>query len=187
MEPRIQYAQTKDGVSIAFWTLGGGMPFVQMPVVGFSHVQLEWQIPEWRLCYERLAEKRKLIRYDGRGFGLSERKVTDFELDAHLLDLEAVADRLGLESFVLLAPVGSGPVAIAYAARQPERVSHLILWCTYARGSDYVGSSPQIQALRALRGQDWEVYTETVAHVGFGWSAGEEARRVVVFLFGWPA
>ena len=182
MEPRIQYARTADGVSIAFWTLGEGMPFVQMPVVGFSHVQLECQIPNWRLWYERLAKKRKLIRYDSRGFGLSERKVTDFDLDAHVLDLEAVVDRLGLESFALLATQHSGPPAITYAVRHPERVSHLILWCTYGRASDYVRLSPQIQALRALRDQDWELFTETVSHAGFGWSAGEEAHRFAAFI-----
>jgi len=183
MEPRIQYAKTSDGISIAFWTLGeSGVPLVQMPVLGYSHVQLEWQIPEWRLWYERLAEKRKLIRYDGRGFGLSERKVTGFELDAHVQDLEAVADRLGLESFALLASQHSGPPAITYAVRHPERVSHLFLWCAYSRASDYVRLSPQIQALRALLNQDWELFTETVSHVGFGWSAGEEARRFATFL-----
>jgi len=182
MEPRIQYAKTADGVSIAYWTLGEGMPLVQMPVVGFGHVQLECQIPNWRLWYERLAKKRKLIRYDGRGFGLSERKVTGFHLDAHVQDLEAVADRLGLESFALLATQHSGPPAITYAVRHPERVSHLILWCAYSRASDYVRLSPQIQALRALLDQDWELFTETVSHVGFGWSAGEEARRFAAFL-----
>jgi len=183
MEPRIQYAKTSDGVSIAFWTLGEGVvPLVHMPVLGYSHVQLEWQVPEWRLWYERLAEKRKLIRYDGRGSGLSERRVTDFSLDAQVLDLEAVVDRLGLEGFALMGAFTTGPAAIAYAVRHPERVSHLALWCSFARGSDYVRSSPEIQALRALRDQDWHMYTEILSHVGFGWSSGEEARRFAAFL-----
>ena len=77
MEPRIQYAQTKDGVSIAFSTMGDGMPVVQMPA-SFNHLQLEWQLPEFRTWYERLAETRMLVRYDPRGSGLSERDVTDF-------------------------------------------------------------------------------------------------------------
>jgi class 3 adenylate cyclase len=182
MEPRIQYAKTADGVSIALWTLGEGIPFVVMPALGTSHIQLEWQVPEWRLWYERLAEKRKLIRYDHRGAGLSDREATDFSLDAHLRDLEAVVDRLGLMRFVLLGPQHAGPVAITYAARHPERLSHLILWCAYARASDFVRSSPRLQAVRALRDKDWEVYTETVAHVAFGWSAGEESRRFAAFM-----
>ena len=78
---------------------------------------------------------RRLVRYDGRGTGLSQREVSDYSLDAWVLDLEAVVDRLGLERFALYGPSGSGPVAIAYAARHPERVQHLILWAAWARSS----------------------------------------------------
>jgi len=180
MEPRIQYAKTKDGVSIAFWTLGEGMPFVHLPVE-FSHVQLEWQVPECRRWYERLAEKRKLVRWDPRGFGLSDRDITELSLDAWLLDMEAVVDRLGLEKFALLGPQIAGPGVIAYAARHPERVSHLILWCAYARASDW-SAQAQNQATRALINKDWAFYTELSAHVTLGWSAGEPARRYAALI-----
>ncbi len=70
MEPRIQYAQTKDGVSIAFWTLGEGTPLVHMPPLPWSHVQLEWQDPDYRRWYEGLASNRRLVRYDNRGIHL---------------------------------------------------------------------------------------------------------------------
>jgi len=176
MEPRIQYAQTADGVSIAFWTLGEGMPLVEVPVSPFSHIQLEWQVPEWRRQYERMAEKRKLIRYDSRGAGLSDRDVSDFSLDAQVLDLEAVVDHLGLERFSLYGGFALGPVAIAYAARHPQRISRLVLWCSWARASDAYRSA-QAQTIVALRDKDWETYTETVAHLLMGWSAGEPARR----------
>jgi class 3 adenylate cyclase len=182
MEPRIQYAQTADGVSIAFWTLGEGTPLVYMADVPWSHVQLEWQELERRGWYQRLAEKRKLVRYDGRGLGLSERSAADFSLDAQTLDLEAVLDRLGLDRFALFGQVNAGPVAIAYAARHPERVSHLVLWCAYARALSDWGRWPQLRALRGLLDKDWETYTETYAHVAIGWSAGEEAHRAAAFL-----
>jgi class 3 adenylate cyclase len=181
MEPRIQYATTKDGVSIAFWTLGEGTPLVAMPSFPFSHIQLEWQFPGWRRWCERLAEKRMLVRYDSRGTGLSDRDVTDFSLDAVVLDLEAVVDRLGLGRLALFGPLNSGPVAIAYAARRQENVSHLVLWCSYARGSDY-HESPQVQALRALRDKDWDIYTETTAHAFLGWSAAEEAHQFAAYM-----
>jgi class 3 adenylate cyclase len=181
MEPRIQYVQTKDGVSIAFWTLGEGMPLVQMPNAPWSHIQLEWQDPGWRRWYERLSENRRLIRYDSRGCGLSDREVADYSLDAFVLDLEAVVQRLGLDRLVLLAPVSAGPVVIVYAARHSERVSHLVLWCSWARWSDAYGPS-RSQALRALRDDDWKLYTETLAHMSFGWPAGEEARRLAAFM-----
>ncbi|MEE8518724.1 MAG: hypothetical protein V3S98_06330, partial [Dehalococcoidia bacterium] len=116
MEPRIQYARTADGVSIAYYTLGEGMPLVAMPSPPLSHLELEWQNPEYRRWHEWLAEKRMVVRYDGRGSGLSDRDVTDFSLEAHLLDLDAVVERLGLDRFALFAPIHSGPVGIAYAA-----------------------------------------------------------------------
>ncbi len=177
MEPRIQYAKTSDGVSIAFSTLGEGMPLVHMPLM-FSHIQLEWQWPECRRWYERLAEKRKLVRYDGRGAGLSERDVSDYSLDARVLDLEAIVDRLGLERFALLGAHDCGPVAIAYAVRCPQRVSHLVLWCTYAKTSD----PPWIRAMDELIKKDWEIATETRAHSILGWSAGDEARSLAAFM-----
>jgi pimeloyl-ACP methyl ester carboxylesterase len=146
-----------------------------------SHIQMEWQWPEFRTLYERLAENRKLVRYDRRGTGLSERNVTDYPLNAHVLDLEAVVDCLGLERFALLGALASGPAAIAYAARHPERVSHLALWCTWARGSDYY-RAPQARALISLIDKDWEVYTESAAQFLYGWSAGEEARQTAAYL-----
>src|SRR3972149_3844227 len=181
MEPRIQYAKTSDGVSIAFWTLGEGTPLVVMTDVPFGHAQLEWQIPEYRDWFEQLAQKRLLVRYDGRGFGLSDWDVTDHSLDARVLDVEAVAARLGLERFALFAPLHSGPPGIAYAARHPEQVSHLVLWCAYARPHDYA-RSPQVQTLRLLIAQDWKLYTETVAHAVLGWSAGEPARPMAALM-----
>ena len=182
MEPRIEYARAADGVSIAFWTLGDGPPFVSMPNVPWSHIEQEWRDPDLHQWFQRIAEKRTVVRYDSRGSGLSDRDVDDHSLDAHVLDLEAVVNHLGLESFDLFGPLHSGPAAIAYAARHPDRVSRLILWCTYAHGADEYGSSPQLQATRALLDQDWEVYTETVAHVTWGWSTGEKAREFAAFI-----
>ena len=179
-EPRIQYAQTSDGVSIAFSTLGEGMPFVYMPGP-FSHLQLSWEIPEFRSWRERLAKGRQFVTYDVRGTGLSDRDVTDFSLDAGVRDLEAVVDRLSLEQFVLFAPVLSGPAGVAYAVRHPERVSHFILWNTGARTTDFT-SGPQAQAALQLADADWEVFTETMAHVVLGWSEGGPAHRYAALI-----
>ena len=181
MEPRIQYTQTTDGVGIAFWTLGEGTILISMPPIPLSHVQMEWRDPEWRSWYERLAQKRKLIRYDGRGSGLSEREATDFSLDAQIRDLEAIVQHLGLQKFVLFAQFYAGPVAITYAVRHPERVSHLLLWHTFARASDF-SQSPQVRAILTLLEHDWELFTETFAHARRGWSEGEQARRFAAFV-----
>jgi len=175
MEPRIQYAKTADGVNIAYWTLGKGMPLVHMPL-NLGHIQMEWEFPECRDWYERLAKDRMLVRYDHRAQGLSDRENTDYSIEALVLELEALADRLGLERLALLGLGITGPAAVAFAARHPERVSHLILWGTYAKAQEWT-ASPQVQASRALIDEDWTTYTEAMANILLGWSQGEPARR----------
>jgi pimeloyl-ACP methyl ester carboxylesterase/DNA-binding CsgD family transcriptional regulator len=174
MEPRIRYAITVDRVSIAFWTLGKGEPLVYMAGGPWGHVEL-WDIPECRRWYERLAQERMLVRYDVRGTGYSERDVSDHSLDALVADVEAVVDRLELERFDMFGAFDAEPVAIAYAARHPERVSRLILWCSWAKNSDI--RSPRIRAWLGLIDQDWELMTDTCAHLALGWPAGEVGRH----------
>ena len=174
MEPRIRYAITCDGVSIAFWTLGEGEPLVYMAGGPWGHIEL-WDIPECRRWYERLAREKMLLRYDVRGTGYSEREVSDHSLDALVADVKAVVDRLDLGRFDIFGAFDAGPVAIAYAARHPERVSHLILWCSWARTSEI--RSPRIRAWLGLIDQDWELMTDTCAHLALGWPAGEVGRH----------
>ena len=185
MEPRIQYAKTKDGVSIAFCTIGKGgegIPLIDMPLMPWSHIQMQSQLPEWVRYSDGLSEKRMVVRYDGRGSGMSDRNVTDFSLDSLVCDLEAVVDAVGLKRFALMAMIFTGPVAIAYAARHPEQLSHLLLWCTYASGRDYA-DLPAVKAFQALRMQDWEIYTQTGAHAFMGWAAtGDHARWYAEYM-----
>lgn len=181
MEPRIKYAHTADGLSIAYWTLGEGIPLVHMTGAPFTHAQLEWRLPMFRNWYDRVMTRRKVIRFDPRGCGMSERKVSDFSLDAQTLDLEAVLDRLALESCVLIAFHSSGPLAISYAVAHPERVSHLVLWESYARAADRY-ETPQMQGFLALLHSDWYFFTETLAHVYFGWEVGEPAQQFAKFV-----
>ena len=96
--------------------------------------------------------------------GLSDREVADYSLDAHMLDLEAVVKRLGIERFDLFAPTRTAPAGIAYAARHPDRVSHLILWNAGARWTR--ASVPnKVQVAGTLASQDWEMFLETFARV----------------------
>jgi pimeloyl-ACP methyl ester carboxylesterase/DNA-binding CsgD family transcriptional regulator len=88
----------------------------------------------WRHWLAELSSRHTLIRYDRRGCGPTDRDIADFSLEAQVADLEAVVDGLGLERFPLLGLSGSGPVAVRYARRHPERVTHLILYGSYARG-----------------------------------------------------
>ena len=181
LEPLIQYVRTTDGVRIACWELGDGAPFVAMPSTPFTHTRREWEIPECREWYQRLSRSRRLVRYDSRGFGLSDRRVADLSLEAHIFDLEAVVDRLGLGTFALFASGDSGMVAIAYAARHPEHVSHLLLWHSWARRTD-VSQTPQTRALlTALMEQDWDVYTDTVARAYIGGGDDERVQEFASF------
>src|SRR3990172_8477264 len=157
MEPRIQYVKTSDGVSIAYSVLGEGRAFVHMAGWPFSHLEGEWRIPTYRLLHERLAERTRLVRYDSRGSGLSQRDVDDLSLDARLLDLEAVADRLALDTLDLVGYGSAGQVAVAYAVRHPDRVAHLVLYDSFARSSD-VRQIPHLQGLIALANSDWDLF-----------------------------
>src|SRR5687767_5209452 len=86
---------------------------------------------------DALSTSYQLVRYDGRGFGLSDREPADVSLSGLIADLEAVLDELHLEKVALYAPNHAGPVAISFAAFRPERLSHLILMNSYAKSSDY--------------------------------------------------
>jgi class 3 adenylate cyclase len=175
MEPQIRYARTSDGISIAYWRIGAGPPLIQLPLMPYSNMEMEWQLPELRNWYERLARHATLIRYDGRGNGLSQRSVDDHSHVASLRDIQAVVEQIEEEPVTLLGVFHSGPTAIAYAAGFPKKVSHLILWCTYAYGPDYWRAA-QAEGLRTLRQTDYELFLQTASHELFGWSVNEKAQ-----------
>ena len=181
MEPRIQYAKTEDGVNIAYSVSGEGSPFVFLTVWPFCHLEASWTLPTWRHSDEQLAAHVMLVRIDGRGAGLSQRDVDDLSLEARVLDLEAVVDRLGFESFDLCAYGTQGPVAVEYAARHPERVDHLILTESFARAADAL-ATPSLQGLVAMANSDWDTFTEAVSSVIFGWAGGDEARKMAAYI-----
>ena len=184
MEPIIQYAVARDGVNIAMSTLGAGPPVVFLPVLPLSHLQVEWEMPGLREFLERFAEHHQVVRFDARGLGLSDREDSDRSLDAHLLDLEAVVERAGLDRFAIFAASYAGPMAIRYAARNPSRVSRMILWCTHAAYADVVGKLPQQanqqrQAVNQLAAVDQDLYIRTYFHRAVGWTEGDTANRFV--------
>ena len=93
MEPRIQYARTNDGASLAYWVIGDGPTLIQLPSVPFTHIQKEWEDPDWRAWYERMAAKFRLVRYDARGCGLSSSSDPTYSLETMLEDLRAVVEK----------------------------------------------------------------------------------------------
>ncbi len=165
MEPRIQYAKTKDGVSIAFASMGEGPPLINMQVPGAAHVQRAWAM--FSNIFPPLTRTFRLILYDPRGTGLSDRDNIDFSMEAMMRDIEAVVDRTGLRSFAVFALQACVPMAVTYAATFPDRVSHLILIDGWTNSSDFV-DTPAHEASEALIDKDWTLYTETLARVLMG-------------------
>lgn len=113
--------------------MGKGPPLVKASN-WLSHVEYDWRSPVWRPYLTQLARHRTVIRYDERGCGLSDWTVADLSFESWVRDLEAVVDTIGVRRFPLLGISQGGPIAVAYAVRHPERVSHLILHGAYARG-----------------------------------------------------
>ena len=181
-QPPIRYARSPDGVRLAYQDFGDGPPLVFVAFCPFSHVQREMEIPEARRYLLEQARTSRTIRYDGRGNGLSDRSATDFSLDAQVRDLETVIDHLSLERVALLGASIAAPAAITFAALHPARVSHLILWHAYANGADLFGSA--LSAASTLADTDWELFTQTLAHVAFGWEQGDLAREYAAMVRG---
>ena len=129
----IQFCTADDGTRLAFATIGTGPPLVRA-AHWITHLDYDWQSPVWRHWLVGLAHNRTLVRYDERGNGLSDHDVDDFSFEAMVRDLETVVDELGLERFPILGLSQGGAIAVTYAARHPERVSHLILVGAYCQG-----------------------------------------------------
>jgi RNA polymerase sigma factor (sigma-70 family) len=148
-----------------------------------THLEFDRQSPVWRHWVRELGRGQTLVRYDERGCGLSDREFDGTPtLDTYVGDLAAVVDAAGLERFALLGLSGGGPTAIEYAARNPERVSHLVLYGTYSRGRYRRGASEaeQSRLLIDLMRVGWggavpafrQVFSSTYIP-----SAGEEQKR----------
>ncbi len=188
IEQTIGFTETSDGVRIAYATTGEGAPLVF--VLGWvTHLTEGLASPLYDQggALRSYSRNHLVVRYDGRGFGLSDRDVTDFSLDARVRDVEAVVDALGLERFALSAVSAGGPAAIAYAFRHPERVTHLVLASTFAGAGSVPESERNVsREVRQLRSDlirtSWDE-PATRAMIVEAWiapGANEVERRVLI-------
>jgi pimeloyl-ACP methyl ester carboxylesterase/DNA-binding SARP family transcriptional activator len=145
----IRYCLSPDGTCVAFAVVGDGPPLVKA-ANWLTHLQAEWESPIWSRRHHDLARNRRLIRYDQRGCGMSDWDIADFSFDAWVNDLELVVDAAGVQRFPLLGVSQGGAVAIAYASRHPEQVTHLILHGAYCRGRLVRAATPQARDEAAL-------------------------------------
>jgi len=180
VEPRIQYATTADGVSIAFCEAGEGAALLFVSHPPFCHVQLDWQTT-FSYLFKPLARKHRFVWFDWPGTGLSDRDAIDFSMQAMVRTIEAVVARTGLDKFALGTLASGVPICVTYAAAHPERVSHLILTDGWTKFSE-VEDSAAWEAEKALRDKDWVIYTETFMRVLWGVKDQEFARQVAEYL-----
>jgi pimeloyl-ACP methyl ester carboxylesterase/DNA-binding CsgD family transcriptional regulator len=173
LRQQIRFCTAPDGVTLALATMGKGAPIVRAAHF-LTHIEHDIASPVWRPWLRELSRDNTLIRYDGRGCGLSDREVNDLSMDAMVGDLEAVVAAAGLDRFALFGCSQGAAITIAYAARHPERVTHLVIWGGYARGVMKRNPSPeQVKEAQAL-----------VELVQLGWGRENPAfRQMFTSLF----
>jgi DNA-binding winged helix-turn-helix (wHTH) protein len=144
----IAFCKTKDGINLAVASVGNGMPLVSTPTWA-THLEYDWQSPARARLWRRLADRFRLIRYDARGFGLSDRDVPEISFATFERDLEAVVASLHVRRYALLAISQGAATAIAHAVRNPDRVSKMVLHGGFARGRNRRNSPKDAEMAKA--------------------------------------
>ena len=166
-QQQIRYCRSADGVRLAYSIAGRGPPLVKS-ANWLNHLELDWQLPLYRHTLLGLAKNNTLIRYDARGNGLSDWNASEVSLDAWVNDLEAVVNAAGLEQFPLFGFSQGCAVCIAYAIRNPKRVSRLILFGGFASGRLKRASATDA---------DRERFKATSTLMRIGWGADDPTFR----------
>jgi pimeloyl-ACP methyl ester carboxylesterase/DNA-binding CsgD family transcriptional regulator len=160
----IRFCTAPDGVRLAYSMHGRGPPLVRV-ATWLTHLELDWASPVWRHWLDRLGESHTVVRYDERGCGLSDAALGEPSVETWVGDLEAVVDATGLDRFALLGVSQGAAIAVAYAARHPERISDLVLYGGYARGRRLRGQREQEDALVAAIRAGWTTEDPAFRHV----------------------
>ena len=165
---QIRFRRTADNVQIAYASVGHGPPLIKA-ANWLSHLEHDLHSPVWRHMVSELSSQHTLVRYDERGCGLSDWNIGEMSFEAWVSDLEAVVEASGAKRFPLLGISQGAPIAVAYAARHPERVSHLILWGGYAAGWRIDATPDVVEEREAI-----------ITLVRQGWGRTDAAYRQVV-------
>lgn len=170
MTPTTRYARSGD-LSIAYQVVGAG-PLDIVFVPGFvSHLELAWETPMFATIFQRLSSFGRLIAFDKRGMGLSDRTAQLPTLEERMDDVRAVMDAAGSEKAALVGISEGGPMSLLFAATYPERTQALVLWASFARvmkGDDYP------------IGIDEAVAQATYAFIAKRWGEGSVLRRIAM-------
>jgi pimeloyl-ACP methyl ester carboxylesterase/DNA-binding CsgD family transcriptional regulator len=156
---RIRYLRTSDGVQLA-WAEAGSGPLLVKAANWLTHLEYDWESPVWRHWVHFLARHFRLVRYDERGCGMTDWEVGDLSIARWTDDLESVIEAGAPDDRVILLGISQGGAAcLQYAIRHPERVSRLILYGAYARGTQ--------RRPNALGAREYEAIIE-LARAGWG-------------------
>ncbi len=167
-QQRIRYVRASDGVQLA-WADASSGPVLVKAANWLTHLEDEWDSPGWAHWIQFLCRHFRLVRYDERGCGMSDWEADDLSLERRVEDLETVIGAAGLtEPFVMLGISQGGATSAVFAARHPERVSHLVLYGAYARGIARRGDPEAARTSRAI-----------IDLARFGWGQDNPAFRQV--------
>jgi class 3 adenylate cyclase len=157
MEPQIRYCTTSDGVSIAWAEMGQGPPLLMCCPAPLTHVQEYAAI--WSRLYSVLARSCRLIWFDARGTGMSERDVTHVSAETLRMDAEAVIGAANIDRFAVFCRLGllALSTALQLATEHPDRVTRLVLFAPYQRMND-VADTQYAKVGRVLAETDWPSY-----------------------------
>jgi pimeloyl-ACP methyl ester carboxylesterase/DNA-binding CsgD family transcriptional regulator len=165
---RIRYLRTPDGVQLA-WAEAGSGPLLVKAANWLTHLEYDWESPVWQHWLRFLAGHFRLVRYDERGCGMTDWEVGDLSVARWADDLEAVVETAAPGQPAILLGISQGATAcLSYAVRHPERVSHMVLYGSYARG-------------HARRGDDAEAreFAAIIELIRAGWGRENPAFRQV--------
>jgi pimeloyl-ACP methyl ester carboxylesterase/DNA-binding CsgD family transcriptional regulator len=150
----VRFCRADDGVRLAWARHGSGPPLLIVSC-WLSHLQHDWHSPVWRHFLDDLGDIATVVRYDERGFGLSDWEVSDFSLERRLTDLETLVEATGLGRFAILGMSGGAPVALAYAHAHPERVTRMVLYGGMAGGGIAQSDPATEEAFLAMIRAGW--------------------------------
>jgi pimeloyl-ACP methyl ester carboxylesterase/DNA-binding CsgD family transcriptional regulator len=169
----IRFCTSADGTRLAYALAGEGPPLVRT-ANWLSHLEQEWNNAVRRPALDVLTKHFSLLRYDQRGCGLSDREVKNVSFETWVDDLDCVVRAAGLRRFSMLGSSQGCAIAIAYAARYPEKVSHLMLYGGYLQGS----------LKRAVTEQQRDEARLLIKIIELGWDKGTtEFRQVFTTQF----
>lgn len=185
--PGVRFATASDGTGLA-WAASGAGPPVMRGGHWLTHLELDWDNPVWRPLLDRLGQGRRLIRYDVRGTGVSQRDCGAETLAALVDDMRCVADAAGAEAVDIFAPSQNVPVAIAFAALHPDRVRRLVLLGGFLQGGAIRGvedkemSEAFVALVRGGWGEHGDVFMRSLSAFFMPDASDEQVRAFVTML-----